>query len=109
MRWMPAVAAVFVLAGCGSVVPGETGGAPITPDQPAPPIVATEESPPDDIAWFLKVEFETDEPSLSTDSATIGQTDLVCEQQLPDAGNPWTGVPCPQPSPEDAAKMQTEN
>lgn len=105
MRWMPAVAAVFVIAGCGSGVAGQAGGAPITPDHPAPPIVAADETPPDDIQQFLKWDFEPDDASSTDDQLGQSSADLVCTQ----SGSSAVTTDCPQPSPEETAKAQAED
>ena len=102
---MPAVAAVFVIAGCGSGVAGQAGGAPITPDHPAPPIVAANETPPDDIQQFLKWDFEPDDASSTDDQLGQSSADLVCTQ----SGSSAVTTDCPQPSPEETAKAQAED
>lgn len=98
MRWLAVVAAVGVLAGCGSTT-GGPGAAPIEPDTAAPPIVALDEAPPDDIAWFLKDEFgETPAPATSTG---VDQVRLCATPQGSDGM-----TPCPPPSPDEQAKLQ---
>lgn len=106
MRWMLAVAAGFVLAGCGSGMSGRPGGAPITADHPAPPIVAANETPPDDIQWFLNQDFKPHDSSSTDDQTGQGTADLVCTQS---GSTGSVTTECPQPSPEDSAKMQAED
>jgi hypothetical protein len=100
---MLAVAGVFVLAGCGSGVPGRAGGGPITPDRPAPPIIATNESPPDDIAWFLKLNFGEDQATPS-----VTGHDFICEQSTAGGVGSLPSSSCPQPGAEQIAQMEAE-
>jgi hypothetical protein len=101
---MPAVAAAFVLAGCGSGTPGQAGGAPITPDHPAPPIIAANESPPDEIQSFLDMDFGTDQSS----KLGVSEPEYICEQSSPPDGSSTVSTPCPQPNADEIAKLKTE-
>jgi hypothetical protein len=97
MRSLLALAAVVVLAGCGSGTV-ERAGAPIVPDRPSPPIVPVDEAPPDDVTWFLQHDFEP--PSTTSTGVGVITAELVCTDRSGDRGV------CPEPTPEERAQAQ---
>ncbi len=112
MRWLPAFAAVLLLAACGAATP-EQAGAPVVPDAPAPPITAVNEAPPEDVAWFLQAEFGQDSSPDDSGSSSFGVS--VCEVEVRDIsglGLPATqdaaGSSCPQPTAEEQARWRAE-
>ena len=108
MRSLLALAAVVVLAGCGSATVEHAGSA-IVPDRPSPPITAVDEAPPDDVLWFLKQDFQVPAQSSSATSVdTAGKSlDEICfvSSTDPSAGSTTS---CPPPTPEQRAKAEQE-
>jgi hypothetical protein len=95
--------AVAPLSGCGRAIPAGSG-APVVPDAPAPPIVAVDESPPEDVAWLLALALGESQP-MDADEVQ-GFVDVVCEQQTAGAIGTQMGYsPCPQPTAEEQASM----
>jgi arsenite methyltransferase len=47
-------------------------GAPVVPDAPAPAIVAVNETPPDDVLWYLQFEFGQNLPAADPSGSDLG-------------------------------------
>ena len=108
MRWLLAFAAVFLLAGCGAASP-EHAGAPVVPNVPAPAIVAVNETPPDDVLWFLQDEFGQDPAPADPSSSNLGGSVCVMTDTSGSGMTPTlTSDSCTQPTAEEQARYQAE-
>jgi hypothetical protein len=100
MRRVAALAAgVLVLAGCGAVT--RPAAAPIVPDRPAPPIAAVDEAAPEDVLWFLRLDFGQ-EPSSDSGTDVVSVSDS--EYCFSTSGD----TTCPQPTAEQLAEAKAE-
>lgn len=109
MRSLLALAAVVVLAGCGSATVEHAGGS-IVPDRPSPPIRAVDEAPPDDVLWFLKQDFQLPAQASATPTGVDTAGNTVAEICFDSSTDPSVGTTttCPPPTPEQLAKAQQE-
>jgi hypothetical protein len=114
MRFVAGVAAALLLAGCGSAV--QSAGAPVVADTTAPPLTAVDEAPPEDVLWWIQEEFPP-HPTGSSSTDQSGGLNQVC---IASVGVDWASSgtaappagamekPCPEPTPEELAKMVAE-
>jgi hypothetical protein len=110
MRWLLALAAAFLLSGCGAATLGPAG-APVVADRPAPPIEAADEAPPDDVAAFLSEEFTLDISSGGSSDSTLSVE--VCGIMELNGSEPvqvenGVGTACPQRTAEQQAQFDEE-
>jgi len=106
-----AFAAVLLLAGCGAAT-AEQVGAPVVPDAPAPAIVAVNETPPDDVLWYLQFEFGQNLPAADPSGSDIGGSVSICEMTntsgLEPSPQPPDGQSCREPTAEEQAQSRAE-
>jgi len=106
VRRLCALAAVFVLAGCGTASQRAGSGAPVVPDAPAPPIEAADEAPPEDATFFLEMD-SGQADSSSGDSATAVGINEYCAVIWSDAAG-GDRQDCGPPTPEQEAQARAE-
>ena len=102
MKQLVVVAVVaFAVVGCGTVGTRDAVRAPLTELEPAPPIVAVDEAPPDDILWFLH---------MDTSSTSDGQGGGIHEYCGTDELDPPANSEesCPPMTPEQEAQAREQ-